>query len=104
MRRARGYKRFDKARSRLGHEVNYYAHTAVRSDGKPDPNPANWQLLSTHLRNVAELAKRFAAPLGLVTEAEQARLLPGETGDTSANCHQPWPRDVPCLRVRPSAL
>ena len=45
--RAGGYKRFDKAGARLGHEVNYYAHTAVRSDGTPDPNPAKWQLLST---------------------------------------------------------
>jgi len=36
----------------LWHEVNYYAHTAVRSDGAPDPDTANWQLLSTHLRGV----------------------------------------------------
>ena len=55
--------------------MNYYAHTAVRPDGKPDPNPANWQLLSTHLRNVAGLAKRFADPLGLAVEAWLAGLL-----------------------------
>ena len=55
--------------------MEYYAHTAVRSDGAPDPNPASWQLLSTHLRNVAELARRFAGPLGLGDEAELAGLL-----------------------------
>src|ERR1035437_2792224 len=75
MGRARGYKRFDKAGRRLGHEGSYYAHTAVRSDGTPDQNLANWQLLSTHLRNVAELAKRFADPLGLGAEAGLAGLL-----------------------------
>ena len=75
MGRARGYKRFDKAGRRLGHEVNYYAHTAVRSDGTPERDTANWQLLSTHLGNVAELAKRFAAPLGLGAEAQLAGLL-----------------------------
>ena len=52
MGRAGCYKRFYEARTRLGHEVNYYAHTAVRSDGAPDPNPANWQLLSSHLGHV----------------------------------------------------
>jgi len=36
---------------------------------------AKWQLLSTHLRNVAELAKRFAEPLGLGDEAWLAGLL-----------------------------
>ncbi|MCX6928649.1 MAG: hypothetical protein NT154_36370 [Verrucomicrobia bacterium] len=50
--RARSYKRFDKVGKRVGHEVNYYAHTAVRSDGTPDQDTANWQLLSTHLSNV----------------------------------------------------
>jgi CRISPR-associated endonuclease/helicase Cas3 len=55
--------------------VNYYAHTAVRSDGTPERDTANWQLLSTHLRNVAELAKRFADPLGLGAEARLAGLL-----------------------------
>jgi CRISPR-associated endonuclease/helicase Cas3 len=75
MGRARGYKRFGKVGSRLGHEVNYYAHTAVRSDGTPERDTANWQLLSTHLRNVADLAQRFAEPLGLAAEAWLAGLL-----------------------------
>ncbi len=48
--------------------MNYYAHTAELPDGE-------WQLLATHLRNVAGLAKRFAAPLGLASEAELAGLL-----------------------------
>jgi CRISPR-associated endonuclease/helicase Cas3 len=55
--------------------VEYYAHTAVKSDGTPDLDTAKWQLLSTHLRNVAELAKRFAEPLGLGAEAWLAGLL-----------------------------
>jgi CRISPR-associated endonuclease/helicase Cas3 len=55
--------------------VNYYAHTAARPDGSPDRDPANWQFLSTHLRNVADLAGRFAEPLGLAREAELAGLL-----------------------------
>jgi hypothetical protein len=42
--------------------VNYYAHTAVKADGAPDLDTAKWQLLSTHLRNVAALAKGFAQP------------------------------------------
>ena len=47
MERPRGYKRCDKVGEGIGYYVNYYAHTAVRSDGTPDPNPAKWQLLST---------------------------------------------------------
>ncbi len=42
----------------------YFAHTG-------DP----WQILATHLRNVATLARRFAEPLGLADEAELAGLL-----------------------------
>ena len=49
--------------------MNYYAHTAVNSDGTPDPDTARWQLLSTHLRNVADLGERFGEPLGLGAEA-----------------------------------
>ncbi len=75
MRRVRGYNRFDKAGKGIGHEVSYYAHTAVGSDGTPDRNPANWQLLSTHLLNVAKLAERFAEPLDLAAVAWLAGLL-----------------------------
>jgi CRISPR-associated endonuclease/helicase Cas3 len=53
----------------------YYAHTAELPDGTRDPNKDHWQPLSTHLRNVATLAKRFAMPLGLAAEAELAGLL-----------------------------
>lgn len=55
--------------------MEYYAHTAVRADGKLERDTAKWQLLSTHLRNVSELAKRFAEPLGLGAEAGLAGLL-----------------------------
>ena len=55
--------------------MNYYAHTAVSADGTPNPDTAEWQLLSTHLRNVATLAKEFADPLGLRDEACLAGLL-----------------------------
>jgi len=55
--------------------VKYYAHTAVSPDGTNDPNEERWQLLSTHLSNVASLAKQFAAPLNLTEEAGLAGLL-----------------------------
>ncbi|HMP83148.1 MAG TPA: CRISPR-associated helicase Cas3', partial [Verrucomicrobiota bacterium] len=42
--------------------MNYYAHTA--DDG------GEWQPLHAHLRNVANLAKRLAAPLGKSVQAE----------------------------------
>src|SRR5437016_2357357 len=55
--------------------MDYYAHTATLPDGKPDLNKNRWQSLSTHLSNVAQLAKTFAAPLGLAAEAKLAGLL-----------------------------
>ena len=55
--------------------VKYYAHTAVSPDGVNDPNEERWQLLCTHLSNVASLAKQFAAPLNLTDEAELAGFL-----------------------------
>ena len=51
-------------------EMTYYAHTAQRPDGSPDPNPRCWQRLRDHLRNVAALAKRFAAPPELSAESK----------------------------------
>jgi CRISPR-associated helicase Cas3/CRISPR-associated endonuclease Cas3-HD len=50
----------------------FFAHTASRSDGQPDPDESRWQPLAAHLRNVAGLARRFAEPLGLADEAELA--------------------------------
>ncbi|MHB1953247.1 MAG: CRISPR-associated helicase Cas3' [Sulfobacillus sp.] len=55
--------------------VNYYAHTATAADGANDSNQERWQLLQTHLRNVANLAKTFAEPFGFAAEAEIAGLL-----------------------------
>jgi CRISPR-associated helicase Cas3/CRISPR-associated endonuclease Cas3-HD len=52
--------------------MDYFAHTAQRADGTPDPDPRHWQRLKDHLRNVAEQAKEFAAPLGLSAEADLA--------------------------------
>ena len=52
MERAQDYKHSDKVGDRVGHEVSYYAHTAVRSERSRDQNLENWQLLSTHLHNV----------------------------------------------------
>jgi CRISPR-associated endonuclease/helicase Cas3 len=51
----------------------YYAHTAEKADGTRDDNQTRWQPLATHLRNVAELAAKFAAPMGPAAAA-QARL------------------------------
>lgn len=54
----------------------YYAHTAVDAEGRPLPESSGrWQPLAEHLRNVAAMAKQFAAPLGLTAEAEVAGLL-----------------------------
>jgi CRISPR-associated endonuclease/helicase Cas3 len=53
----------------------YYAHTATNADGSPDPDETKWQLLRDHLRNVAELAAKFAAPFGADNEARLAGLL-----------------------------
>lgn len=55
--------------------MDYFAHTAELPDGTRDPDTSRWQPLHVHLRNVARLAKEFAAPLGLSTEAELAGLL-----------------------------
>ena len=55
--------------------VKYYAHTATLPDGKPDPNPERWQALADHLRNVADVAEKFAAPFNLGAEAKLAGLL-----------------------------
>ncbi len=47
--------------------MEYYGHTADDENGRRSPE-AHWQLLRKHLRNVAELAKGFAKPLGLEAE------------------------------------
>ncbi len=54
--------------------IIFYAHTAENELGEPLPEKY-WQPLKAHLRNVANLAKRFASPLGLTNEAELAGLL-----------------------------
>ena len=54
--------------------MKFYAHTAEDQDGNRLPKAA-WQLLKDHLRQVAELAKGFASPLALGTEATLAGLL-----------------------------
>jgi len=54
--------------------MEYYGHTAVDKDGRRLPE-THWQLLRDHLRNVAKLAKQFAEPVGLCSEAELAGLL-----------------------------
>lgn len=55
--------------------MNYYAHTAETATGDRDPNKSRWQLLSEHLRNVAERAEKLAAPCGLADEARLAGML-----------------------------
>ncbi len=53
--------------------TRYYAHTAELPDGTRDPDESKWQPLADHLRNVADLAAKFAAPMGPEAAAE-ARL------------------------------
>src|SRR5437867_3387621 len=56
--------------------MKFYAHTAKDEQGKPLPESSGrWQPLAVHLRNVAELAEGFAAPLALEREAELAGFL-----------------------------
>lgn len=54
----------------------FYAHTAEKPDGTREPESSGkWQLLADHLRNVAELAAKFAAPFNASPEARLAGLL-----------------------------
>jgi CRISPR-associated endonuclease/helicase Cas3 len=56
--------------------VTYYAHTAEDEHGNRLPESSGkWQLLSEHLRNVANLAAQFAAPFNASEEARLAGLL-----------------------------
>jgi CRISPR-associated endonuclease/helicase Cas3 len=55
---------------------SYYAHTASDAQGNALPESSGkWQPLAEHLRNVAELAAKFAAPFGMAAEAELAGAL-----------------------------
>ena len=54
--------------------MKFFAHTAEDDQGNRLPED-NWQPLSEHLRNVADLAKEFATPLGAAADAELAGLL-----------------------------
>lgn len=54
----------------------FYAHTAEDANGKRLPESSGkWQLLADHLRNVANLAAKFAKPFGAEKEAYLAGLL-----------------------------
>ncbi len=56
--------------------LRYYAHTAEDAEGNRLPEPSGkWQPLAEHLRNVAELAAKFAAPFGASEEARLVGLL-----------------------------
>lgn len=53
-------------------ERRYYAHTAETPEGQRLPETSGlWQPLGDHLRNVSDLAARFAAPMGPAAEAEK---------------------------------
>ena len=52
--------------------MKYYAHTSDTAESGKLSAQKHWQLLSEHLRNVAEKARNFAEPLGLADGAELA--------------------------------
>lgn len=59
--------------------AEYYAHTATESHPRPsdgrEAGGEGWQPLADHLRNVADVAEKFAAPFNLGAEAKLAGLL-----------------------------
>jgi CRISPR-associated endonuclease/helicase Cas3 len=55
--------------------MSFYAHTAELPDGSRDPCQRHWQPLKTHLRNVADLAEKFAASFDFAVEAKLAGFL-----------------------------
>lgn len=56
--------------------MTFYAHTANDESGKPLPESSGkWQRLNHHLRNVANLAEKFAEPMGFGDEAHLAGML-----------------------------
>ncbi|MFZ5493772.1 MAG: CRISPR-associated helicase Cas3' [Verrucomicrobiota bacterium] len=55
--------------------MRYYAHTAEDEEGNRIDDRTKWQPLADHLRSVAELAAKFAAPFGASDEARLAGLL-----------------------------
>ena len=49
--------------------MTFYAHTAEDEKGNRLPEESGkWQRLDVHLRNVADLAAKFAAPFGAIKE------------------------------------
>ncbi|WP_414664406.1 CRISPR-associated endonuclease Cas3'' [Horticoccus sp. 23ND18S-11] len=54
--------------------MTFYAHTATRPDGTPDPNREHWQRLDDHLHNVSAEAARFAAAFNAADWARLAGL------------------------------
>ncbi|MCX6972244.1 MAG: CRISPR-associated helicase Cas3' [Verrucomicrobia bacterium] len=54
--------------------MKFYAHTAEDENGKRLPK-SEWQLLKHHLRNVSDLAAKFADPFGASEDARVAGLL-----------------------------
>lgn len=64
-----------------GHPTTrFYAHTAEDAEGNRIEDQSQWQPLADHLRNVAELAAKFAAPMGPEAAAEARSGARIETG------------------------
>jgi len=45
-------------------EAEFYAHSDLKNPGKLPEDGARWQKLEDHLKQTAELARRFAASFG----------------------------------------
>ena len=80
--------------------MNYYAHSATKPDGSPDRDPANWQLLATHLRNVGELVGKSSgeneeAPSGLSARGRDKKAQPSALLEYKREFH---PNAIPSRR------
>jgi hypothetical protein len=90
MERAQARKRIDKLGEEIVQDLNYYAHTAVRMDGTPDPESGK---LAGVVQTRAECLSMKAEPLVWLAGLDKPRRLRSFTGDRRQS------RRFPCVIV-----